>query len=126
MGDKAAMTELQLRADRGFVDAAGYAKLAAHAMAPLCQRAVYKLRQAKASGPDDADRLGGEARDLMAQAAAEETKYLAPVLGKAHEDAAFGIGALFAMHAALAAEKSGSSASFDAAFRRAATNVRVG
>jgi hypothetical protein len=123
-GDPGVKSELQLRADRGFVDAAGYAKLAAHEMAPLYKQAASKLVAAKATSGDDAARLRSDAQGLMRQAAEAEKKYMAPVMGKSHEDAAYGIGAQYALHQALRAETSGKWGAFDAAFSKANERMR--
>ncbi len=122
--DPAMKGELQLRADRGFVDAAGYAKLAAHAMLPMYREAAARLSAARIAEPEDGARLRGEAQALMAQAATAEKRYLAPVMGKAQGDAAYGIGVQYALHQALRAESSGTSDAFDAAFSKANENAR--
>jgi hypothetical protein len=123
-GDPGVKAELQLRADRGFVAAGGYAKLAVHAMAPLYQQAASKLAAAKAATVDQAAQLRYDAQALIAQAAAAERRYLAPVMGKARDDAAFGIGVQYAVHMALRAKTSGRWSAFDAAFAKASANLR--
>ncbi len=93
-------------------------------MLPLYREATAKLTAARVAGPGDAARLRGEAQTLMAQAAQSEKKYLAPVMGKAQADAAFGIGVQYALHQAMRAESSGNSKAFDAAFDKANDNAR--
>lgn len=123
-GDPGVKRELQLRADRGFVEGAGYAKLAAHAIAPLYREAVSKLAASKAASGDEGARLRSEAQGLLRQAAETERNYMAPVMGKAHGDAAYGVGVQYALHEALRAETSGNRYTFDAAFEKANENVR--
>jgi hypothetical protein len=117
--------ELQLRADKGFVDAAGYAKMAAQQAAPLLREAHDKLRQADAAAdPASATRLRTEATELSRQAVEIQNKYLAPVLKEAHADAAYGVGVQRAMLLATQAARSEQgSARFDQAFTKANANV---
>lgn len=117
--------ELQLRADKGFVDAAGYAKMAAQKVTPLVREAHEKLRQADAAAdPAQAASLRTEATELSRQAAETAIKYLAPVLKDAHADAAYGVGVLRAMLLATqAASSEKGSARFDQAFTKANANV---
>jgi hypothetical protein len=113
-------SELQLRSDKGFVDAAGYAKNAAAQMKPLYDQARSLLSQAKTtSDPKAADSLRSQAASALSKAADVEKKTLAPVLGKAQTDAAYGLGVLYAMHSAMNL----SPAAFDATFNKANANV---
>jgi|GEM_PF-3135182 len=119
--------ELQLRADRGFVDAAGYAKLAAQQVAPLVRQAHDKLRQAASTAdPAAAARLQKEATELSRQAVDVQNKYLAPVLTAAHADAAYGLGVQRAMLLATQAASSPHQGArrFDEAFAKANANVQ--
>lgn len=112
--------ELQLRSDKGFVDAAGYAKNAAAQMKPLYDQARSLLAQAKTtSDPKAADTLRSQAADALSKAADIEKKTLAPVLGKAQTDAAYGLGVLYAVHSAM----NQSPSAFDATFAKANANV---
>lgn len=115
-GNEGERYELQLRADKGFTDAAGYAKNAATVMKPLFDEAKEKLAQAdRATDPAAKQKLLGEANEAAAKASEAQKKYLAPVLGSAQKDAAYGLGVLYAVHTAL----HGSSTDFDAAFQKA-------
>ena len=60
-------SELQFRADKGFVDAAGYAKMAAKEMKPLIDDAKSKLAAAKTADPATATTLRSQASDPDAQ-----------------------------------------------------------
>lgn len=113
--------ELQARADRGFVDAAGYARNAATAMRPLFNEARAKLTGAvRATEPEVRARLTREAGEANARAAEIEAKYLAPVTKDAQADAAYGLGVQAAVFSALT-----TPASFDAAVARARANVEA-
>ncbi len=112
--------ELQLRSDKGFVDAAGYAKNAAAQMKPLYDQARSLLSQAKTTSDSKAaDSLRSQAASALSKAADVEKKTLAPVLGKAQTDAAYGLGVLYAMHSAM----NQSPAAFDVTFGKANANV---
>jgi hypothetical protein len=115
----ATQSELQFRADKGFVDAAGYAKMAAKEMKPLIDDAKSKLAASKTADPATAATLRSQANDLMLKAAEAEKKYMAPVQKQAAGDAAYGLGVQYAVHCAVA----GSSDSLDKAFAKANANV---
>jgi hypothetical protein len=118
--DPGVRRDLQLRADRGFVEAAGYARVAAHEMRSFYALACSKLDAAEVAGSDEAGRLRSVARGLMRQAAETEKKYLAPVTEKARDDAAYGIGVQHAVYLALRAKISGDDwVVFDAELARA-------
>jgi hypothetical protein len=110
---------LQLRADQGLVDAAGFAKNAAVATRPLMEEAQAKLTAAKAApDPATAAKLTGEAHALTAKAAATQKTILAPVLAKAQGDAAYGLGVQRAVFLAS------TPAELDAAVLKAAANAQ--
>ena len=115
----ATQNELQFRADRGFVDAAGYAKTAASQMSPLLDEATRKLSAAKTANPATAATLRSQANDLFGKAAEVEKKIMAPVTKQATTDAAYGVGVLYAVHSAL----HDPPATFDANFARSNANV---
>jgi len=113
---------LQLRADQGLVDAAGYAKNAAAAARPMMEQAQAKLTAAKAAtDPSTAAKLTGEAHALTAKAAATQKTILAPVMARAQKDAAYGLGVQRAVY--LAAQPAISGGAMDAAVSKAAVNV---
>jgi len=112
-------SELQFRADKGFVDAAGYAKMAAAQMKPLFAEASSKLAAAKTADPATAATLRSQAHALFTKAGEVEQKCLAPVYKQARADAAYGVGVLYAVHSAM----HDSSDTFDKAFTKANTNV---
>ena len=108
--DAGLRTELQFRADQGLVDTAGYAQLAAKEMAPL-------LGQARSAAPSDASKL------LLAAAEIRQ-KYLAPVLARAHGDAAYGLGVQYAVFLATRAVGSPQGqAQLERAFQAANANI---
>jgi hypothetical protein len=112
--------ELRLRADRGLVDAAGYAKMAATATRPMLDDARTKLVAASAAtDPAEAAKLRAEANELNAKAAETQSKYLGPILAQAHGDAAYGLGVQRAVH--LAAQ---GGTALDAATDKARANLR--
>jgi hypothetical protein len=112
--------ELQARADRGFVDAAGYARNAATAMRPLFSEARGKLAEAeRTSDPDGRARLTREAGEANAKAAELEAKHMAPLASAARGDAAYGLGVQAAVFSALTTPDG-----FDAAVARARANVQ--
>jgi hypothetical protein len=116
---------LQVRADRGLVDAAGYAKMAASATRPLYERARAKIAEAStAIDPGQKAKLSGEARELNATAAETQRRYLAPVMSKAQGDAAYGLGVQRAVFLAAQADMPAGSAHFEAAVAKASANVR--
>lgn len=111
--------ELQARADRGFLDAAGYARNAATAMRPLFNEARAKLAEAeRTTDPDARARLGREADDANAKAAELEAKYMAPLAKATQGDAAYGLGAQAAVFSALTTPDT-----FDTTVARARANV---
>jgi hypothetical protein len=114
---------LQLRADQGLVDAAGYAKNAAAATRPMIDETQAKLTAAKAAtDPATAAKLTSQAHALTAKAAETQRAVLAPVMAKAQGDAAYGLGVQRAVYLAGAATPAG-SAHFDAVVSKAAANV---
>lgn len=116
---------LQLRADQGLVDAAGYAKNAAAATRPLVEQAQAKLTEARAATDSvQAGRLSAEAHALTAKAAEMQKQILAPVMAKAQGDAAYGLGVQRAVFLAAQASTSAGAAHLDAAVSKAAANVR--
>jgi len=111
--------ELQARADRGFIDAAGYASNAATAMRPLFNEAHAKLAEAERTvDPDVRARLTQEAGEANTKAAEIEAKYMAPVTKAAGADAAYGLGVQAAVFSALT-----TPGTFDAAVTRARASV---
>jgi len=111
--------ELQARADRGFIDAAGYARNAATAMRPLFNEARAKLSAAERTADVDArGRLTREAGEANAKAAELEAKCMAPLAKAARGDAPYGLGVQAAVFAALTKPDG-----FDAAVGRARANV---
>lgn len=108
-GDPTTLNELQFRADQGFVDAAGFAQMAAREIAPLMKEAASNPTLAKA---------------LSIKTSEVEKRYMASLMQRAEADAAYGLGtqeALFlAVRAALSPTDRGM---FDGAFQRANTNV---
>jgi hypothetical protein len=123
-GDAGVRAELQLRADRGFVDAAGYAKTAAREMEAIQRQVADKLEQAgSCADPARANELRAEASALTKKEAAVQDEYLAPVLSKAHGDAAYGLGVEYAMYLASCGDSPSAVARFDAAFGKANANV---
>ena len=112
--------ELQFRADKGFVDAAGYAKNAAAQMKPLYAQASSDLAAAKGADPATASKLRAQASALFAQAAQVEKTVMAPVYSQTTSDAAYGVGALYAVHCAMHS----SPDAFDKAFGKASANVQ--
>jgi hypothetical protein len=93
-------------------------------MAVDFREATAKLAAAKTAKPEDAARLQKEAQVSLATAAKHERAFMAPVLGKAHGNAAYGLGVQYAVHEALKAETSGKSDAFDAAYKKADENSR--
>jgi hypothetical protein len=111
-------TELALRADRGLVDAAGYAQMAATATLPLLEQARGKFAEARAAtDPSRAAALRAEGEELNARAVEMQSKYLAPVLALAHGDAAYGLGVQRAVYLAA-------SGGLDVAADKARANLR--
>jgi hypothetical protein len=126
-GDPAMKSELQLRVDKGFVDAAGYATVAAKEIGPLYRDATGKLQLARAIAaeqPDIAKALRADAYKLLGEATDAERRYLGPVMKLAHEDAAYGLGVQYALFEATRAYKTASQTLFDAAFTKANENIR--
>ena len=116
--------ELQLRADRGLADAAGYARMAANATRPLYEQARTKLAEASAaSDPGQKAKLASDAHGLNARAAEMQRTYMAPVMSRAQGDAAYGLGVQRAVFLAARTDTSAGSASFDVAVAKATTNV---
>jgi hypothetical protein len=116
--------ELQLRADRGFVDAAGFAKNAARSPQPKVEEAEKKVAEAKQTkDPGTAEKLAEEAADALEQARKTIDRCMAPLMKQAEGDAAFGLGMRYAIHCALAATCHHDAKGFDAAFAKANANV---
>jgi hypothetical protein len=113
-------TELQFRADKGFVDAAGYAKNAAAQMKPLYAEANSKLSAAKTADSATASKLQAQASALFTKAAEVEKKYLGPVYSRTTTDAAYGVGVLYAVHCAIHSSPS----AFESTFAKANANVQ--
>jgi hypothetical protein len=87
------LSKLQGRADRGLIDAAGYARNAAEATRPLLETAKAKLALAKqTSNPDTRATLVHEANEATLQASEVQKKIMAPVMNEARADAAYGLG----------------------------------
>jgi hypothetical protein len=119
-GHEGVIVELQRRADRGFVDAAGYARNAAAAMRHLFDEARAKRAQAQQTKhPDTRAQLTREANEATTKAAELEAKYMAPVMKTAQSDAAYGLGVQAAVFSALT-----SPAGFDATVDRARASLR--
>jgi hypothetical protein len=94
--------DLQLRLDRGFVDAASHARVAAKEIRPLLEEAQVKLCDAAfASGPAQVRRLTNEAHDLTVRAAALVQAYPAPLRIDGLADALYGVGIQYALFLAL-------------------------
>lgn len=105
---RAELAELTLRAERGLVDAAPLARTAAHDIASCMRGAASAMDHAKAARArgDEVAAANFEERASAAvsHAAELEKAALAPLLGRAHADAAYGLGVQSAMHHALRVE----------------------
>jgi hypothetical protein len=120
-GNTTEKAELQLRSDKGFVDAAGFARTAASQMKPFVDDGNAKLAQAKmTTDPKQASALRAQATASFSKAADVEKKVMAPVMGKAQSDAAYGLGVMYAVHCAVTQ----TPATFDKTFAKANSNVQ--
>lgn len=125
---RAELAELALRADRGLVDAAPLARSAAPAIAACMRDAAAALgdaRTARARGDEVAAARSEErASSSVAHAAQLEKAALAPLLGRAHADAAYGLGVQSAVHHALRVELGKEAAdTFGASLAKARANL---
>jgi len=120
-GNPTEKAELQLRSDKGFVDAAGFARAAASQMKPLVDDGNAKVAQAKANAdPQQAAALRAQAAASFQKAADVEKKVMAPVMGNAQSDAAYGLGVMYAVHCAMTQ----APATFEHTFAKANSNVQ--
>jgi hypothetical protein len=105
---RAELDELTLRAERGLVDAAPLARTAAKDIASCMRGAASAMEHAKtarAKGDGIAAANFEERASAALEHAAElEKTALAPVLSRAHGDAAYGLGVQSALHHALRVE----------------------
>jgi hypothetical protein len=105
---RAELAELHLRAERGLVDAAPLARAAAHDIAACVRGAASASSHAKTARASGdlvaATHFEERASQALAHAAGLEKSALAPLLARAHADAAYGLGVQSAMHHALRVE----------------------